>query len=147
MIDLSFYSQALSLGPFQFTLHQVFISVVSTAIVFPPSLAIVTIFRKSRGKRNSVMQSNQSLSKRSRKFRWRKLAAGESPWYQPEQTKMEKFKESVQNMMTYHKRVKYQADVYPESGGDGGGGIKRRNRKKKGFSLPHWTIYIAWARE
>lgn len=47
---------SLSIGPFSFTLHQLFISVVSTLIVFPPSLAIVSIFKKARPKKNSIMQ-------------------------------------------------------------------------------------------
>jgi len=36
------------IGPITLTLQQLYISVVSTLIVFPPSLTIVTIFRKVR---------------------------------------------------------------------------------------------------
>ena len=37
---------AIQIGPISFTLSQLFISIVTTAIVFPPSILIVSIFRK-----------------------------------------------------------------------------------------------------
>ena len=81
---------ALNIGPFSFTLHQLFISVVTTLIVFPPNLFIVTVFRKARAKKTSIMQMNQNIPKKSRKFRWRTFNPGSSLWSNVERTKMQK---------------------------------------------------------
>ena len=48
---------AIQIGPISFTLSQLFISIVTTAIVFPPSILIVSIFRKV-----SVLSIDQCLS-------------------------------------------------------------------------------------
>lgn len=125
--------QALNLGPFSFTLHQLFISVVTTAIVFPPNLIIVTIFRKARPKKNAVMQMNQS---KSNKFKWRTINPGSSLWNNKQKSRADKFKDALRNIMTQHKRSKYAPDEP--------GKKTAAKKKKKGFSLPHWTMYFAW---
>jgi polycystin 1L2 len=129
----------LQVGPFAFTLHQLFISIVTTAIVFPPSMFIVTVFRKARPKNNGIMQMNQQLSQKSKKFRWRKVNGGSSLWNNVEQTKMQKFKDSMRNILTFHQKSKYETE-----GGAGGDDGLTKKKKKKGWSLPWWTIYIAW---
>jgi len=40
------HATEVHIGPITLTLQQLYISVVSTCIVFPPSLTIVTIFKK-----------------------------------------------------------------------------------------------------
>jgi polycystin 1L2 len=40
------HATEIHIGPITLTAQQLYISVVSTLIVFPPSIAIVTIFRK-----------------------------------------------------------------------------------------------------
>ena len=42
------HATEVHIGPITLTLQQLYISIVSTLIVFPPSLTIVTIFRKVR---------------------------------------------------------------------------------------------------
>jgi len=42
------HAKEVHIGPITLTLQQLYISIVSTLIVFPPSLTIVTIFRKVR---------------------------------------------------------------------------------------------------
>ena len=135
--------QALRLGPFEFTLGQLFISVVSTVIVFPPSLIIVTIFRKARGKKNKVehVHQTQQLAKRSRKFRWRKFTAGSRFWGSTEVTRLQRLKEGVRGILSFHQRKNKPHDAYIAKE------ETAKRKKKKGFSLPHWTIYIAWIRE
>lgn len=41
---------------------QLIISIQTTLIVFPPSMFIVTVFRKARPKRNKVQQNNQQVN-------------------------------------------------------------------------------------
>lgn len=60
----------MSLGPFTFTLQSVFISVVSTAIVFPVNFVVIFIFRRTRPKDNRLHQSNQTQSS---KYGWRSI--------------------------------------------------------------------------
>jgi len=45
------------------------------------------------------------------------------------------------DVTTYHQRSKYSEEDDEEQTG------RCKKRKKKPFSLPHWTIYIAWIRE
>ena len=129
---------AVSIGPFSFTLHQLFISIVTTLIVFPPSLAIVTIFRKAKPKKTSIMQMNQTLSQKSKKFRWRTLNPGSSLWNNVEKTRFQKFKDGMRNMMTFQTKQKYETDPDEQRQ------VSDVKKKKKGWSLPHWTNYVAW---
>lgn len=50
------HTTSVHIGPIEITLQQIYISVVCTCIVLPPSVAIVTIFRKARPKPNAVQQ-------------------------------------------------------------------------------------------
>lgn len=74
IIGNGFYFQVdvVKIGPVEFTLQSVFVSVVSTAIVFPISFIVVTIFRKTRPKPNKLQQSNQVQS--SNKYGWKTLS-------------------------------------------------------------------------
>lgn len=131
--------KALKLGPIQFTLHQVFISVVTTCIVFPPSLAIVTIFRKARPKKNTIQQENQKMSQKTKKFQWKSVTPGSAPWGNVKRSRVSKLKDSVRNILNSHLKAKYKTKD-PDAN-------KLQRKKKKGFSLPHWTNYIAWTRK
>ena len=131
----------LRVGPFKFTLHQLFISVVSTLIVFPVNLIIVTIFKKARPKHNTIGQMNQQNAKRSNRFKWRTLAPDSNLWNSMEQqTRFEKFKDSMDKIVSQHTRSKYEADDMLSE-------AEKRRKKKQGFSLPHWFMYIAWIRK
>ena len=79
---------------------------------------------------------NQHLSQKSKRFRWRKFNGGSSLWNNVEQTKMDKFKESMRGILSFHQKSKYETEGQEE-------GIVKK-KKKKGWSLPWWTIYIAW---
>ena len=66
------------------------------------------------------------------------MVLGSSLWNNVERTKMEKFKDSMRNIMSFHQKSKYEAE------GQNDEPKKVNKKKKKGFSLPWWTIYIAW---
>lgn len=124
----------ITVGPFTFTLQQLFVSVVSTAIVFPPNLLLVTIFRKVRPKKNSVLQSNQKISSKSKK--WRNINPGSSLWSNQKVSRLQKLQDAIHNILTSHQKSKYETED-PE--------IKKK--KKKSFTFPSWTIYFAWIRK
>jgi hypothetical protein len=58
----------------------VFISFVSTVIVFPPNFLLVVFFKRCRQKKNAVMQVNQDLTKKNQKHRWRNVSHGSAIW-------------------------------------------------------------------
>ena len=103
-----------------------------------PNIAII-FFRQ---KKNPVMQMNQHLSKKSNKHKWRSVSSGSALWQNNERSRLQKMKDSIHNIMTAHQRAKYkpEADKVRPSG-------QPEKKKKKGWSLPHWTVYIAWTRK
>lgn len=52
------HTTSVHIGPIEITLQQIYISVVSTCIILPPSIIIVTIFRYTKPKKNTVQQLN-----------------------------------------------------------------------------------------
>ena len=60
--------------------------------------------RQARGKKNTVMQSNQSLSEKSKKYKWR--AVSSSLWQNVARTRTQKFKDALTNILTLHQRSK-----------------------------------------
>jgi len=66
---------------------------------------------------------------------------GSSMWNNGERSRMDKMRDTIRNITTFHQRNKYAEEDDEEQSG----GLKKK-RKKKPFSLPHWTIYIAWIR-
>jgi len=54
------HATEVHIGPITLTLQQLYISVVSTLIVFPPSLTIVTIFKKVRVTAGSRHMANRA---------------------------------------------------------------------------------------
>ncbi|KAK7111719.1 hypothetical protein V1264_011307 [Littorina saxatilis] len=138
----------ITLGPLHFTLGQVFISFISTVIVFPPSFLLVLFYRRCRQKKNAVLQTNQQNPKRNQKYRWKNVGNASAIWGdKARKTKMQKLKESVGGIVASYQKNKYEEDPQElvaaehRPNGEVGSGKKR---KKKPWSLPHWCIYIAW---
>jgi len=52
---------------------------------------------------------------------------------------MDKMRDAIRNITTFHQRSKYSEEDDEEQSG----GLKKK-KKKRPFSLPHWTTYIAW---
>ncbi|XP_066304410.1 polycystin-1-like protein 2 [Branchiostoma lanceolatum] len=60
---------ALTIGPISFTLHQLFVSVMSSLTVLPVNVAIVQIFRKTGNKPDGEQVFAEDLEKKSSKSR------------------------------------------------------------------------------
>jgi len=63
-------------------------------------------------------------------------------WNSGERSRMDKMRDAIRNITTFHQRSKYSEDDDEEQTG----GLKKK-KKKRPFSLPHWTVYIGWACE
>ncbi|XP_046581985.1 LOW QUALITY PROTEIN: uncharacterized protein LOC124289408 [Haliotis rubra] len=135
---------AIQIGPISITLQSIFVSIISTFIVFPASFIMVTFFRRCRPKKNAIMQKNQQDPKRGQKYRWKNIHSSAGMFgSKTQKTKMQKFKESMSGILSFHQKNKYDMDE------DGVGHEqirleKKTKRKKKPWSLPHWCTYIAW---
>ena len=67
---------------------------------------------------------------------------------------MQKLKESVSGIISFHQKNKYEDTEPSELVSSSARGCDRgqtdlsdTKRKKKPWSLPHWCIYIAWTCE
>ncbi|WAQ97255.1 PK1L2-like protein [Mya arenaria] len=143
---------SMSIGPITFTLSQIFISLASTIIVFPPSFLLITLFRRTKQKKNTVMQANQTKPKRGK---WKNLGTSNSltnMWGpEPKESKFKKFKESINELVKGGNKNKYdpQEEDFdsipaPTIAGDPNAKKIRAKKKKKPFMFPHWCNYIAW---
>jgi len=56
--------------------------------------------------------------------------------------RLDKLRDAIRNITTFHQRSKYSEDDDEEQTGE-----LKKKKKKKPFTLPHWTIYIAWLSE
>ena len=125
------HTTSVHIGPIEITIQQIFISIESTCIILPPSIIILTIFKKVRPKKNSIEQVN--LSKKSG---WKSINPGSSAWTNVEQSRLQKLKDAIHNITSFHQKSKYESD-----------GEISVKRKKKSTTFPWWTIYIAYSRE
>ena len=129
-----------------------FISLVSTLIVFPPSFLLVTLYRRTRQKKNTVIQSNLRRPKRGK---WKNLANNQSHsdlWgSRAKSSKLKKFKESISELLKGNKKSKYdtcddeEESSIPKARLAGDRSAKPdTKKKKKPFMFPPWCNYIAW---
>jgi len=63
-------------------------------------------------------------------------------WDNGQRSRFDKMRDAIRNITTFHQRSKYAEEDDEEQTG----GLKKK-KKKKPFSVPHWTIYIAWIRK
>ncbi|XP_060067156.1 uncharacterized protein LOC132547416 [Ylistrum balloti] len=144
-------TSAMKIGPVSFTLQQVFVSFASTMIVFPVNFILMTFFRKCRPKKNGVMHKNQQVPKRGK---WKSVSATQSQTWNsvPMKSRWQRFKESITNFINFQRhKSKYQSEPDPDEcvremkiAGIPESAQKKKKRKKKPGTLPHWCIYIAW---
>ena len=123
--------------------------------MFPPSFLLVTLFRRTKQKKNTIIQSNLRRPKRGK---WKNLGNNQSHsdlWgSRPKSSKLRKFKESISELLKGNKKSKYDAcDDEEESSipaarlaGDRSA-KKEPQKKKKPFMFPAWCSYIAWIRK
>ncbi|OWF47600.1 Polycystic kidney disease and receptor for egg jelly-related protein [Mizuhopecten yessoensis] len=149
--DKSSNTSAMKIGPISFTLQQLFVSFASTMIVFPVNFVLMTFFRKCRPRKNGVMHKNQQVPKRGK---WKSVSASQSQtWGRvPMKSRWQRFKESITNFINFQRhKSKYQSEPDPDEcvremkiAGIPDSAQKKKKRKKKPGTLPHWCIYIAW---
>ncbi|XP_053382148.1 uncharacterized protein LOC123562231 [Mercenaria mercenaria] len=147
---------SLKIGPISFTLQQVFISLASTIIVFPPSFLLITFFRRTKQKKNTIMQQHQRKPKRGK---WKNLGttSRSNMWGADDEPKTSRFKKFTDRMQKLvrgggNSKNKYGADddeefdniPAPTIAGDRSSKKDAQKKKKKPYMFPHWFNYIAW---
>ena len=118
----------MKIGPFQFTMSQLWISFISTLIVLPVNLLIVTLFRKAKYSQRTLISHH--LKERRRRLKPLKSDA------QYEKTSRF-FARGKARSMRSAKRDEEDIErigVVPS--------VEDKTR-----TLPHWIIYIAWSCE
>jgi len=138
--------QAIQVGPIKFTLSQLFTSIVSTMIVVPVNVIIVTLFRKAKMVHHGVMpvKTSQNVAKQRH---WRQniqsiefessqshFNSAETP--DRESVDMMRNKKSfggLLNIFSKNKTVEYKRESRQDE-----------LNRKRGRTLPHWVIYISW---
>ena len=128
----------LKIGPLEFTLTQLWISFISTLIVLPVNLIIVTLFRKAKYSQKTLV-THQLLEKKRRKKHSEK-----DEQYQKTRrlVPMEVLRSRTTTLSRFFARRK--PSVQDEE-------IERvaaiPSIEDKTRTFPHWTIYIAWSRK
>ncbi|XP_077869620.1 polycystin-1-like protein 2 [Saccoglossus kowalevskii] len=133
-------SVGITLGPFHFTWHELYVGVMGGLVVFPVNLIIVQIFRRSRKKTYIVSRKSQ-----------KKVTFVDNSY-----TKMADSPRSIATLSD---------KIFPENNpvsdkdsgvgslaslkGDDANGYNQtkdpsKSERKKKFHLPYWCIYIAW---
>jgi hypothetical protein len=124
--------------------------------VFPPSFLLITFFRRTKQKKNAVMQQHQRKPKRGK---WKNLGtvSRSNMWSaedEPKTSRFKRFTDSLQKLVrgNGNSKSKYDADdeeefdniPAPTIAGDRDAKKNAQKKKKKPFMFPHWFNYIAW---
>ncbi|XP_014675521.1 PREDICTED: polycystic kidney disease protein 1-like 2 [Priapulus caudatus] len=130
------------MGPFSFTLAQVYISFISTLVVLPANILQVQLFRKARPKRNEVAVGG--ITGQNKKFQWKAATAETSLWsnFDEHKTKFHGFIQSVRKTFDINNLYGEPVENSKYSVGNKGSKYKK---KKKSKLYPHWVVYIGWA--
>lgn len=161
--------ESLRLGPFIFSLKEIYISFVSSLIVFPVNIIIDQIFRKTKTKQNKIentfIKTTQPMAILSQiRLKPRKYSKTnqlsdvtdfdfqeglpnetEKPPKAPDEYEdigSHKSQESQESLIQKHIKKKKAsiAATTPYSNSD----LKRKKTKPK-LTLPHWWLYVGWA--
>jgi len=140
--------QAIQVGPIKFTLSQLFTSIVSTMIVVPVNVIIVTLFRKAKVVHHGILPVSSKRANHVAKQRhWRQniqsiefessttnfdSASGEFETTDREAYSSRK-RSNFLNIFSKNKTVEYKRESKQDE-----------MNKKRGRTLPHWVIYISW---
>ncbi|CAF2607106.1 unnamed protein product [Rotaria sp. Silwood2] len=112
----------MKIGPIEFTLTQIVISFFGTLVVLPVNLIIITLFRKAKYSQKILVTHN--LQKKKPQIK----SLEQDEQYEKTTRKKHHFKHSKFNEEEDAERI---------------GAIPSIEDKTR--TLPHWTIYIAWA--
>ncbi|UJR29011.1 hypothetical protein I4U23_010229 [Adineta vaga] len=116
----------MKIGPIEFTLTQLWISFISTLVVLPVNLLIVTLFRKAKYSQKTLITYHLQERKRRNK-------ASENN---------EQYRKTMNFFFRRKQRQLKHSEGYDETDIERIGAIPSIEDKTRTF--PHWTIYIAW---
>ncbi|CAF0748743.1 unnamed protein product [Adineta steineri] len=111
----------MKIGPIEFTLTQLWISFISTLVVLPVNLLIVTLFRKAKYSQKSLI--NHQIKERKRR------------------NKLNEKDEQYQKTMNFFARKKHHSKLHEEDN-ECIGALPSMEDKTRTF--PHWVVYVAW---
>ncbi|XP_069977559.1 polycystin family receptor for egg jelly [Penaeus vannamei] len=122
----------LQLGPFSLSPEQIGVGIMANLVVFPPSILIVFIFRRSPPKKLRKNRINEAV-KKSKK-------ASEPTPDRPDSAR------SNVSLVEAEEQVAREGEE-----GDGEEGreeeedeVQTKQKKRKKFTLPWWCVYIGW---
>ncbi|XP_038048999.1 polycystin-1-like [Patiria miniata] len=117
---------ALRLGPFIFTLQQVYIGFISALIVVPVNILIVQIFRKSKPSKSQLTsQLPKHLQEKLDNLKDSSPSEDSTPQNSVVDIKSDKVELVPMKTSTKHK-------------------VKDQRTKGRPYLLPHWCVYMAW---
>lgn len=141
----------VKLGPLKFTMAQVFTSIISSLIVIPVNLIIVTLFRKSKLKTPKILPGHVSHVVKQQYWRHRSPSSISMPYnnntdhdnHQNDNNKKRTFLSQIKfffsnTMRTFLKMRSGTSGEYKRDQ------IEDAKNKKAGRNLPYWCIYISW---
>ncbi|XP_070533290.1 polycystin-1-like protein 2 isoform X1 [Ptychodera flava] len=147
----------ISLGPFHFTWHELYVGIMGGLVVFPVNLVIVQFFRKSKAKKN-VLAPTKRRSKRVT-FEDGKIECKQyvnlqnSPEFPTEKRTSNERKDELKicvdsdsgvGSLTSLKVDAQHRSPEKDKSELGDEKISAPRKKKKTIYLPHWCVYIAW---
>ncbi|XP_076075764.1 polycystin-1-like protein 2 [Mytilus galloprovincialis] len=134
--------ESFKIGPLEFTLHGLYISVVCSFIVLPINILIDLIFRKSRPKETKITNAFMGNVKPVRTLSEIRLKPRHFKSDDMSLKEVSDF-DIVPQEDSVHKHClddEINKSVTPESSSEHSQTVKRKEK----FKLPHWCVYIGW---
>lgn len=134
--------ESFKIGPLEFTLHGLYISVVCSFIVLPINILIDLIFRKSRPKETKITNAFMGNVKPVRTLSEIRLKPRHFKSDDMSIKEVSDF-DIVPQENSVHKHClddEINKSVTPESSSEHSQTVKRKGK----FKLPHWCVYIGW---
>ncbi|XP_070581220.1 polycystin family receptor for egg jelly-like isoform X2 [Ptychodera flava] len=137
---------SLEFGPFSLSPAQISIGIQSNLIVFPISILVIQIFRKSRPKkkrRSRIEIAKEQLAQKRNEIDSRSSMVSPSH-IEVKPNNDEMYLLDFEEKEDGDKFMSIDAMVASENEKKLAKKEKRKKKKKKAFGFPHWCIYIAW---
>lgn len=129
--------EAFKIGPLEFTLHGLYISVVSSMVVLPINILIDLIFRKSRPKDSRVTNAFIGNVKPVRTLSEIRLKPGLGKSNDLEIKDVADFELDYNNKKSRNTEETTEENLTNEN-------KPKENKKNNKYKLPHWCVYIGW---
>ena len=137
----------VKVGPLKFTMAQVFTSIISSLIVIPVNLIIVTLFRKSKLKTPKILPAQVSHVVKQQYWR-HKSPSNISMEYNNENDNQDIENDNNNKNRSIFFQINKTLRKFLNKRKGNSGEYKREvedaKNKKSGRNLPHWCIYISW---